>query len=76
MGRRLRSSIPSMQSMPFMGVGATVMNTCSADNDSFFCKFSRIFQIIAWVFVLCIIIYFLYVFVLPFISKKMKHLGR
>lgn len=66
------SSMPSMPSMPSFGVGATAMNVCSADNDSFFCKLSRIFQMIMWVIVLCMILYFIYVFVWPFVSQKMK----
>ena len=72
MRKSSNSSMPSMPSMPSLGVGATVMNTCSANNESLFCKFSRGFQIIMWIFSICLILYFIYVFVWPFVSQKMK----
>ena len=32
------------------GVGAVAVNTCSSEDKSMFCRASRVFQIISWIF--------------------------
>jgi len=61
-----------MSSMPFLGVGATAVNTCSAENDSFFCQLSRIFQMIMWAITLFAILYCIVFIAIPYILKRFK----
>jgi len=72
--RKGSSSTSSMPEMPSLGVGATVLNTCSANDESLFCKFSRGFQVLAWIVSISLILYVIYAFVWPFVSQKMKGL--
>ena len=74
--RMRKSSGSSMSSMPFLGVGATAVNTCSADNNSFFCQLSRIFQMIMWAITLFAILYCIYVFAIPYMLKRFKRSKR
>ena len=67
-----KSSGSSMPAMPALGLGLGTLNSCSADNDSFFCKFSRFFQMLVWVIIICAILYFIYSFAMPFIKKRKR----
>lgn len=58
--------------MPSLGLGLGTVNTCSADNNSLFCQISRIIQIMGWVLLLCVILYVVYVFVMPYFFKGKK----
>ena len=55
--------------MPSLGLGFGTINTCSADNTSLFCQISRIIQILTWVLILCVILYVVYAFVIPYFFK-------
>ena len=51
--------------------GAVSVNTCPVENQTFFCQFSRIFQMITWVFTICIMLYIAYIFIsMYFFSKR------
>ena len=43
---------------------------CDSKDDSFYCKFSKIFSMIMMVLTLCIIAFLIYTFVKPYIFKK------
>ena len=58
--------------MPSFGFGFGTVNTCSADNDSLFCQISRFIQIMGWVLFLCVILYVIYAFVIPYFFKGKK----
>jgi hypothetical protein len=45
-----------------LGVGAVGVNTCSSEDQSWFCQISRIFQIISWIFSILIFIWIAYMF--------------
>jgi hypothetical protein len=70
MPRRSKSNSNSNSNMPMLGGGGIMgsgvfghfgsINQCPADNDSFFCKFSRIFSMIFMVFTLLFIIFIVY----------------
>ena len=54
-----------------LGVGAVAVNTCPIENQTFFCQFSRIFQMITWVFTILVFMYIAYIFVsVYFFSKR------
>ena len=42
--------------------GAVAVNTCPIENQTLFCQFSRIFQVISWIFTICIFMYIAYIF--------------
>lgn len=58
--------------MPSLGFRFGTYNTCSADNNSLFCQISKIIQIMGWVLFLCVILYVIYVFVMPYFFKGKK----
>ena len=41
--------------------GAVAVNTCPIDNQTFFCQFSRVFQMITWVFSILVFLYIAYI---------------
>ena len=43
-----------------LGVGAVSVNTCSTSDNSFFCKFSRIYQMIMWTITLIFIVWIVF----------------
>ena len=57
-----------------LGVGAVAVNSCSSQDDSVFCKTSRVFQIIGWIFSIFMYMVIIYLiitaFVLPALGKK------
>jgi len=53
-----------------LGVGAVALNTCASTDNSLFCKVSRIFQIISWIFSVLIILFFVYVFAKAYFGSK------
>ena len=55
-----------------LGVGAVAVNTCPIENQTFFCQFSRIFQMITWVFTICIFLYIAYIFLSVYVFSKGK----
>jgi hypothetical protein len=50
--------------------GAVAVNTCPIENQTFFCQFSRIFQMITWVFTICIFLYIAYIFLSIYVFSK------
>ena len=70
MPRRSKSNSNSNSNMPMLGGGGVMgsgvfghfgsINQCPANNDSFFCKFSRIFSMIMMVFTLLFIVFIVY----------------
>jgi len=54
------------------GLGLGTINTCTMEDTSFFCQFSRIFQMIMWVFTLLFIGYLIYIFAGPLLFKRRK----
>jgi preprotein translocase subunit SecY len=55
--------------------GAVAVNTCPIDNQTFFCQFSRVFQMITWVFTILVFLYIAYMFVsVYFFSKRRSRL--
>jgi hypothetical protein len=55
-----------------LGVGAVAVNTCPIENQTFFCQFSRIFQMISWVFTILVFMYIAYIFVSVYFFSKRK----
>ena len=60
----------------FQGIGAQLVggtiNTCPADNDSWFCKFSRAFQILAWIVTIILIFVLIWALVPVLFGSKSK----
>jgi hypothetical protein len=55
-----------------LGVGAVSVNTCSTSDNSFFCQFSRIFQMIMWTFTLLVIAFVVVSFLSVFLFSKRR----
>ena len=55
-----------------LGVGAVAVNTCPIENQTLFCQFSRIFQMITWVFTICIFMYIAYIFLSVYVFAKRR----
>jgi hypothetical protein len=53
-----------------LGVGAVAVNTCPIENKTLFCQFSRIFQVISWIFSICVFLVIAYYFIKFFVFKK------
>jgi len=58
-----------------LGVGAVAVNNCPVDNQTLFCQFSRIFQVISWFFTICLFAYLAYFILMPFFSKRRKFMS-
>jgi len=52
--------------------GAVAVNTCPIENQTFFCQFSRIFQMITWVFTICLFLFIAYIFIKSYVFSKGK----
>lgn len=59
-----------------LGVGAVSVNTCSTSDNSFFCQFSRIFQMIMWTFTLLVITWLVFTLASPFVFAAFSRRGR
>jgi hypothetical protein len=55
-----------------LGVGAVAVNTCPIENQTLFCKFSRIFQVISWIFSIFVFVAIAYFFLSVFFSSKRR----
>jgi hypothetical protein len=53
-----------------LGVGAVAVNTCPIDNQTLFCKFSRLFQVISWIFSIFVFLVITYFFIKVFFFSK------
>jgi hypothetical protein len=53
-----------------LGVGAVALNSCPSTDMSLFCQFSRFFQVVMAIFTLAIIVWVVYNFVVPYLTKK------
>jgi hypothetical protein len=53
-----------------LGVGAVAVNQCASTDNSFFCQWSRFFQIFMQVITLILVLYIIYAFAVPYIFKK------
>lgn len=60
---------PSMPALG-MGVGALAVNTCPSTDNSFFCQFSRIFQMITTVLTTLLLLWFVYVIFSTYVFAK------
>jgi len=60
---------PSMPALG-MGVGALSVNTCPSTDNSFFCQFSRIFQMITTVLTTLLLLWVVYVIFSPYVFAK------
>ena len=56
----------------FGGLGLGVVSNCDSEDDSFFCQFSRFVQVITMIATLLAIVYFAYMFLKPYVSKKKR----
>lgn len=52
--------------------GAVAVNTCPIENQTFFCQFSRIFQMITWVFSILVFMYIAYIFLSVYVFSKRR----
>ena len=52
------------------GVGAVAVNTCSSEDKSMFCRASRIFQVISWIFSIIFFLSVAYIFLDVYILSK------
>jgi hypothetical protein len=52
--------------------GAVAVNTCPIENQTFFCQFSRIFQMITWVFTILVFLYIAYIFLSVYVFSKRR----
>ena len=52
------------------GVGAVAVNTCSSEDKSMFCRASRIFQVISWIFSTILFVWVAYVFLDMYVLSK------
>jgi hypothetical protein len=55
-----------------LGVGAVALNSCPSTDQSLFCQWSRFFQVFMQVITLVIILYFIYLFAVPYVFKKAR----
>lgn len=53
-----------------MGVGAVSVNTCASTDNSFFCQFSRIFQMITTILITLLLLFFVYVIFSTFVFNR------
>jgi hypothetical protein len=53
-----------------MGVGAVAVNTCPSTDNSFFCQFSRIFQIITTILSTLLLLWLVYVVFSAYVFNK------
>jgi hypothetical protein len=53
-----------------MGVGAVAVNTCPSTDNSFFCQFSRIFQIITTVLTTLLLFWVVYIIFSTYVFAK------
>ena len=53
-----------------MGVGAVSVNTCASTDNSFFCQFSRIFQMITTILTTLLLLFFVYVIFSTFVFNR------
>lgn len=72
---RSRNSGPSMP-MTGLGVGAVAVNSCPVDDQSLFCKASRLFQIISWIFGTMVMIWVAYIFLDAYVFSKGRGRGK
>ena len=61
-----------MNRSPGVGVGAVALNVCDVSNESFFCQFSRFFQVVMMIFTLVILVFVAYTFAVPYIFKMSR----
>jgi hypothetical protein len=52
------------------GVGAVAVNTCSSEDKSIFCRASRIFQVISWIFSIIFFVSLAYIFLDVYVLSK------
>jgi len=52
------------------GVGAVAVNTCSSEDKSMFCRASRIFQVISWIFSIILFASVAYIFLDMYVLSK------
>jgi hypothetical protein len=52
------------------GVGAIAVNTCSSEDKSMFCRASRIFQVISWIFSIIFFVSVAYIFLDVYVLSK------
>ena len=72
---RSKGSGPSMP-MTGIGVGAVAVNNCPVDDQSFFCKASRFFQIISWIFSFFLMIWIAYIFLDIYVFSRGRGRGK
>ena len=60
---------PSMPALG-MGVGSLAVNTCPSTDNSFFCQFSRIFQMITTFLTTLLLFWFVYVIFSTFVFNR------
>jgi hypothetical protein len=65
-----RSSSPGIGAGVGAGVGAVAVNTCSSEDKSMFCRASRIFQVISWIFSTILFVSVAYVFLDAYVLSK------
>jgi hypothetical protein len=65
-GSRSGSGMPGLG----MGVGAVSVNTCASTDNSFFCQFSRIFQMITTILITLLLLFFVYVIFSTFVFNR------
>ena len=53
-----------------MGVGAVSVNTCASTDNSFFCQFSRIFQMITTILTTLLLLFIVYVIFSTFVFNR------
>jgi hypothetical protein len=53
-----------------MGVGAVAVNTCPSTDNSFFCQFSRIFQMITTILSTLLLLWLVYVVFSTFVFNR------
>lgn len=66
MARAKSSGMP----MTGVGVGAVAVNSCPVDDQSLFCRVSRLFQIISWIFGTIVMIWIAYIFLDEYVFSK------
>ncbi|NBO70650.1 hypothetical protein EBV26_09250 [bacterium] len=72
---RVRNSGSSMP-MTGIGLGAVAVNTCPVDDQSLFCRVSRLFQIISWIFGTMVMIWVAYIFLDIYVFSKGRGRGK
>jgi hypothetical protein len=72
---RSKGSGPSMP-MTGIGVGAVAVNNCPVDDQTFFCKASRFFQIISWIFSFFLMIWIAYIFLDAYVFSRGRGRGK